>query len=474
MEFKINDLSLTEREVEITYAYDEIKTDVESEVRKQTKKIQLPGFRKGKVPLPLLKKMYGDAFEQEASEKVANNKFWEVAEEKHFHPLGRPTLTEINFKPGEDLNFKVKYEVIPKLEVKDYTGLEIEVPDYKVKETDIESEIDYILKANRNLEPAEIISENRDNVLDVEFTRINENGEPFPGTKKESLQIDLSNEGVHPEIIENSKGKKKGDTFTFSFTEEKKIKNDKGEEEKVPEKLDYSAFIKDIKKIVLPELTEEFIKKVTKDRVSSEPQLREDISKDIQKYYDQTTDDLIRSKLIDLIVKNNDFTPPTAMVASVLEDLIKNEEEQAKKQGYGKIDKNEATNRLRKSAEYNVKWFLIKDAIQKKEDIKITDDEINELAAKDAEKTGIAVEKLVNYYKSSNHGEKIIDEKLFDFLKEKNTINKFDPDKLKQKEAENKEVKAEQPEQKEAEKNELETEQPEKKEPENKETEESK
>ncbi len=429
MEFKINDLSLTEREVEIKFEYNEIKTDIETEVRKQTKKVQLPGFRKGKVPLPLLKKMYGDAFEEEASEKVANSKFWEVADEKHFHPLGRPTLTEINFKPGEDLQFKVKYEVVPKLDVKDYTGLEIEVPDYKVKESDVESEIDYIRQSNRILEPAESVSGNRDNVLDVEFTRLNENGETFPETKKESLQIDLSNEGVHPEIIENSKGKKTGETFNFSFTEEKKIKNEKGDEEKVPEKLFYSALIKNIKKILLPDLTEDFIKKVTKERVTTEAQLREDIEKDIQKYYDHTTEDLIRNKLIDLIIKNNDFNPPAAMVESVLNDFIKNEEEQIKKQGYGKFDKTEAENRLRKSAEVNVKWYLIKDAILKKEDIKLTDDEINDLAAKDAEKTGIALEKMINYYKSSNHGEKIIEEKLFDFLKAKNTINRLAADK---------------------------------------------
>ena len=74
---------------------------------------------------------------------------------------------------------------------------------------------------------------------------------------------------------------------------------------------------------------------------------------------------------------------------------------------------------------------MIKNAIQKKEDIKISDKELNELAAKDAEKTGIAVDKLVNYYKSSNYGEKIIDDKLFNFLKEKNTINKVDPEKFK-------------------------------------------
>ena len=75
MEYKINDISLTEKEIEVTLLFDEIKTDVETEVKKQTKSIQIAGFRKGKVPPALIKKMYGDALEYEASEKVANHQF---------------------------------------------------------------------------------------------------------------------------------------------------------------------------------------------------------------------------------------------------------------------------------------------------------------------------------------------------------------------------------------------------------------
>jgi FKBP-type peptidyl-prolyl cis-trans isomerase (trigger factor) len=139
-------------------------------------------------------------------------------------------------------------------------------------------------------------------------------------------------------------------------------------------------------------------------------------------------------RLFSLIVKNNDFVPPVSLVNNILEDMVKNEEETSKKQGYKKYDKVEASNRLRKSAEYNVKWYLIKEAIQKKENIIISDEELAELAAIDAEKTGIAVDKLINYYKSSNYGEKLIDKKTYDFLKEKNNINSVDPETFSQKE----------------------------------------
>jgi trigger factor len=434
LEYKINDISLTEREIEITLPFDEIKTDVETEVKKQTRNIQLAGFRKGKVPPALLKKMYGDALEYEASEKVANHQFWEIAKEKHLHPIGQPSMTDIKFKPGEDLTFKVKYEVVPQLDVKDYTGLTIEIPKFEVKDDDVESEISYILKANSSNEPADEVGDDKNFILDVEMKRVDENGAAIEGTKPENIQIDLTNERVQQEIIDNAKGKKTGESFSFSFTDEHTEKDENGKENKVSEIYNYSAFIKGIKKIISPELNEELIKKVTKDKVTNEADLRAEIRKDIQGYYDQRNEELTQDKLIGLIIKNNDFVPPASLVTNILEDMVKNEEESNKKQGYRKYDKVEASNRLRKNAEYNVKWYLIKEAIQKKENIIISDEELNELAAKDAEKTGIAVDKLINFYKTQNYSEKLIDKKIYDFLKEKNTINSVDPEKLSKKE----------------------------------------
>jgi trigger factor len=431
LDIKVNDLSLSEKEVEVTASYDEIKNDIESEVLKQTKKIQMPGFRKGKVPLPVLKKMYGDALEYEASEKVANSQFWNVAKEKDLKPIGQPQLIDIKFNPGQDLYFKVKYEVLPELDVKDYEGIEIEVPEFITKDEEVDTEIKYILNSNRILEEADIVGDDNNYLLDVEFTRLDENGEPFNNEFPEPMQIDFTTGRVQPEIIENAKGKKNNEIFKFSFTDEHTHKKDDGEDEVHKETYYYEALIKKIQKVILPELNEELIKKVTKDKVSAETELREQIRKDIQSYYDQRTEEMIKDKIVAEVVKKNDFVPPTTFVNNILEDLLKREEEEHKKRAYGKFDRNEAANRFRKVAEVQVKWYLIKSALEKKENISMTDEELTELAAKDAEKTGIAVEKLVNYYKTSNYAERFIDQKLFDFLKEKSNIKKVDPEQYK-------------------------------------------
>jgi len=435
LEFTVNDISQSEKEVAVTLNYDEIRDEIASEVKKQTNKIQVPGFRKGKVPKNIIKQRFGDSLEFEASEKVANSRFWQLAKENNLRPIGQPVMTDLDFNIEKEFKFKVKYEVIPEIEVKDYTNQLIEVPDLKVTSVEIEKEIDHLLRSNSTQEDAEIVGDDNNFLLDVELNRVNDDGQPATDNKPEKMQIDLSNETVHIDIKENAKGKKVGEKFKFHFHDERMVPNKDGVEEKVVEHFDYEVLILGIKKIVLPELNEELIKKVTKDKLSTEVELRSEIEKNIQNYYDQRADEFIRNRLIGLIITKNDFTPPSFMVESILDEMVKSEEERLKKQGMKKVDTKYLKEYLQPSALNEVKWYQLKNEILKKEKLEVTDKELEELAAKDAEKTGLPVDKLVNYYKSSNQMERMLDQKLFSFLKEKNEIKKVNPDKLsKQKE----------------------------------------
>ena len=439
MEFKVNDISQSEKEVEVTLSYDEIRNEIDSEVKKQSSKIQIPGFRKGKVPKQIIKQRYGDALEYEASEKVANSRFWQLAKDNQLNPIGQPVMTDLDFHPEKEFKFKIKYEVLPEIDVKDYTGQSIEVPDLIAKSEDVQKEIENILRSNSSQEDTDVVGDDDNYLLDVELTRVDENGQPTADSKSEKMQIDLSNKDVHIDIKTNAKGKKVGEKFKFHFHDERMVPNKEGVEEKVVDHFDYEVLIQGIKKIVLPELSEEIIKKVTKDKLSTEGELRSDIEKNIQNYYDQRTEEFIRSRLIGLIISKNDFTPPSFMVESVLGEMVKSEEERMKKQGMKKVDTKYLREYLQPSALNEVKWYQLKSEIQKKENIEVTDQELEELAKADAEKTGLPIDKLINYYKSSNQVERMLDKKLFDLLKEKNEIKKVDPEKLSQKQKEEKE-----------------------------------
>ncbi len=429
MEFNVNAINDSEKEVEIKLLYDEIKSEIIDEVKKQAKEIQVPGFRKGKVPVSMLKKMYGDALEYEASEKVANSFFWKVAKEKDLKPIGQPTMTDLKFEPEKELSFKVKYETIPTLSVSGYKNLSFDIPDYQVSEDEVNREINYILQSNRTLEEADIVSDEK-TIIDAEIILLERNGEKVTDAKPEKMQIDLSADGISKDIVDNALNKKTGESFNFSFKDEHTHKLEDGKEELHKEEYLYQVNILGIKKVILPELNEELIKKVTKDKVSTEEELRTEIKSDIQKYYDQRVEELVRGRLVSEIIKNNDFVPPKSLVDNILEEYLKSEEEQAKKSRYP-FNRDEARTRLQKSAENEVKWYLIKNEIQKNENITITDEELNELAKKESEKTGIPLDKMISFFKSSGQTEKNLDRKLFEFLKLNNTINKVAPEKFK-------------------------------------------
>lgn len=433
MEYNLVDVSSSEKEIEVKLTYEEIKDELESEVKKESKKIQIPGFRKGKAPLSMIKKFYGDSLEYDASEKVANNWFWKLAEQKDLRPISRPSMTDIQFEPTQELSFKVKYEIIPILELKDYKGLSFEVPEFIVKDTEVDREINYILQSNQTTEAVEVVGDDDNFIIDVEAIRLDKDGNPYEGTKAEKFHLHLNDEKVQPEIKANAKGKIVGDTFEYSFIDEADKPDDSGNTEKIREEIKYKFNILGIKKIILPLLNEEFIKNVTKDKVSNEAELRENIKNDLQNYYNQKVEEISRGKLISEIIKNNDFTPPASLVSNILKEYIKSEEEQAKKNKNKFFDKEEAEKRLYKSAENEVKWYLIKNQIVKNEDLQVSDEELAELAKTESETTGLPVEKLLNYYKSSNHSERIIDKKLFDFLEQNNTIIKVDPENFNKK-----------------------------------------
>ncbi len=431
METKVNVLSESEHELEVTLDYDEIKNEIEEAYKKERKSISLPGFRKGKVPIPMLKKIYGEMIEYKASEDIANKKFWEIVDAQKLEPISTPQLSDLDFEIGKQLKFKVKYDVKPKLDLKDYTGLEIEKPVFKVKEEDIENEIKNILKAHSKFEEAEIIEDENYRVV-LDLIRKDENNKDIDDTKSEDVTVDLSDPKVNPEIAKNATGKKVGDKFTFSFTDEHKHGDEVHKEE-----YNYEATIKKIEKIIPPEITEEFVQKISNNKAKTLDEFREQLRKEFKDYLEKQSEDIFLNALLNKVVENNDFKVPRGYVELLEKRMLQSELDNAKAYGYKNVDEQKILEQIKPRAEWNAKWQVILANIAEKENLKVTDEELRELSKEEAEKTGISEDKLFKYYKDSNKAELMLEEKVIDFLKKNNTAKEYDPaEKAKEKEKE--------------------------------------
>lgn len=428
MEIKVNQISDSLQEVEVNLDYNEITSEIEQAYLEERKNIEIDGFRKGKVPLPMLKKLYGEAIEFKASEKIATNKFWEVVDKENLKPISTPQLMDIDFVRGSKLFFKIQYEVKPKLDIKNYTNLEIEKPIFKVKEEDIEKEIAYLLKSHLQYEPAELV-ENNNYRITVNLQRIDENGVAVIGQRSENMVIDLSDEKVNPQIVENANGKKINEKFPFTFVDE----HYHGEELH-REEYRYEAEITKIEKIVEPEPTEEIIKKISGNKASTLNEFKEILRKNFSDYYTKQSDEIFTNNLLNEVVKNNDFTPPPGFVNTVHKRFIEMEKENAKRYKMPNVDENAIAEYYKPRAEWNAKWQIIMENIAEKENIIVDDSELEALANQESEKTGISAQKLLKFYKDSNHSSVLLEDKVIDFLKKNNKLKEVDAEeKIKEK-----------------------------------------
>ncbi|MBK7979066.1 MAG: trigger factor [Ignavibacteriae bacterium] len=421
METKINILNNTEHEIEVNFSYDEIKTEIETAYQAERKKIAMPGFRKGKVPIAMLKKAYGDAIEYKASEDIANNKFWEIVKEQNLKPLSMPQMTALDFEINKYLNFKVKYEVKPTLDLKDYTNQEIEKPVFKVNSEDIEAEVNNLLKSKASFENADEVTDNTYKIT-VDLQRTDADGNDIEGNKSSNIVIDLSDNKVNENIVKNAQGKKLGENFKFSFVDEHMHGDHKHVEE-----FNYNADIKKIEKIVLPEITEDLVLQISGKKAKTINELKEVTKSNYENYYNDQSTRIFENTLLEQIVKNNDFEPSKSYVEIILNRMIENEKQYAKQYKTPIPNDEILRTNLRPKAEWNAKWQIILENIAEKEKIEVTENELEEMAKEESEKINIPVDKLIKYYKDSNRLETMVEEKVIKFLKENNKIKEVDP-----------------------------------------------
>ncbi|MFA7418572.1 MAG: trigger factor [Melioribacteraceae bacterium] len=420
MEVKLTQPSADQQEVEISLTYAEIQPEIQNAYKEEAKKLTIDGFRKGKAPMGMIKKLYGEAIEYKASEDISSKKFWDAVDQEGLKPISTPQLLDIDFVIGEKLTFKVRYEVKPKIEVKDYTGIEVEKPVFKFEAADVEKEIDFMLKPHVKYEEADVVSD-LNHKITVDLQRMDDKGLPMEGSRSENIQIDLSDEKVNPQIKENALNKKVGEEFEFVFTDE----HHHGEELH-KEEFRYSADLIKVEKLVKPEMTEDLIKKVSKNKATTLDELKSQLEKNFEEYYTKQTEEIVTNSLLDKVVKNNDFAAPQGYVNTLHKRMVDAERENAKRYKAPNFDEAAVAEYFKPRAEWNAKWQIIMETLAEKENIKVEDSELEELAKKEAEQTGITVSKLMKYYKDTNRVDMLLEEKVIKFLKDNAKITEVD------------------------------------------------
>ncbi len=409
MEITINPISEVRHEADISVSNEELQPHFTVAYQKYQPKVELKGFRKGKAPMDLVKKLYGDAIEHEALDEVANEVYRKVMIEKNITPLGTPSMVDMDFKRGDHFRFKIQYDVKPEIELGKFKNIHVERPVHKVTDAEIDAELHHIRQSNSTSTEVQSVSD-EEHVVIADAQELDETGAPVIGKKSVDTRFTLSDPTLIKEIKDALKSATVGETYRATF------ESKHGDHSHV---VNLSIAVKKIEKLNLPEFDAELVKKISAEKFSKPEEFKQNMRQDIERYWSEQAERKVDDAIAQELVKMHEFPVPESMVNSFLDAFVDDVKNKARDKKLPKnFDEKKFREESREYAIWQAKWTLLKQRITEVEKITVTEEELEKLAEADAVRIGVDKERLIEYYKMSNAGnERLLTDKIMAFLK---------------------------------------------------------
>jgi trigger factor len=399
LEAKINQHSAIEHELEIHIDESELKEAFDEAYREVRPKLSLPGFRPGKAPMGMVKKMHGDSIEGDALEKLAQEKFRIAAKENDIKPLGSPVMTDLHRHAGEGAHVKIAYEVAPEIELKDFAGMEVEKPVYVIADEDIDARIRRIRFAEAEQEPTEEIDD-EERLVTLNLRELEPEAGKEPNNT-DGVQAYLADPDVLPEIREALLGKKVGNVVEIELP--KNPTNAQSSETAERGKVEVTVVA--VSKVKLPELTEEYIKKISRDRASTEDELRATVREELEAAGIERGREEHDEAIVRGIIVRHEFLVPRTVTHAVLDQMIADFKERNRQRGYPEefgLDEKAFRDRMWNVAEQRAKWSLLMEKLIEANHLQASDEDFDALAEKQAAEYGLSKENLLKFYQKDD------------------------------------------------------------------------
>ena len=313
MSISIETLEGLQRRVTIIVAADKIDAAYKEQLKGYAKNARVDGFRKGKVPHSIIEQRFGVAARQDVLSDEMQRAFFDAVIAEKINLAGRPTFTPNNYQPGQEFSFSVTFEVFPEVELKGLENIEVEKPVVEISEADLDKMVDVLRKQQATWAESQEAVKAEDRVV-IDFVG-SVDGEEFEGGKATDFVLAMGQGRMIPGFEEGIVGHKAGEQFDIdvTFPAEYHAENLKGKAAK------FAITLKKVENIVLPELTEEFVKKF--GNAKSVEDLRAEIKKNMQRELNNAVTARVKNQVINGLIAQNDIEVPAAAVAEEVEVL---------------------------------------------------------------------------------------------------------------------------------------------------------
>lgn len=396
MEVKMQNIDTNLVELEITVEAAKFGEALEKAFRKNAKSFNIPGFRKGKVTLNMVKKFYGvEVLYNDAIELCIESSYGKAVDENDLNPVDYPAIEVVEVGEGKDLVYKAKVTVMPEVKLGDYKAVEVVAPKKEDIAKVVERELDNLQQKNARVEEKTEGVVAKGDIAVIDFKGFI-GDEAFEGGEGNDYPLEVGSGSFIGNFEEQLEGLKVGDSKDVVVT----FPAEYGKEELNGKEARFEVKINRIDVKEVPALDDEFASEVSEFETMDE--LKADITKKAEEMSKSRIDSEMKEAVVNKVVDNATIEIPEVMIAKETDNMIKNLEQRLKQQGieleqyYELTGSSEEKMReyMKENAERKVKTDLVLSEITKVEKIEVSEEELKEKALEVAKMYSAEADKI--------------------------------------------------------------------------------
>lgn len=365
MRVTVSETEVGKKILEVEVPVERTQNALQAAYTKYQKKTQLPGFRKGKVPLDIIRTRFGKAIESEVVEDLISETYKDAQKEQGINPAGAAQIENVEFAEGKPLKYKATVEVFPQIALKEYKGIEVTKEIPRITDKDVDAALESLREHY-----AEVITVDEEakegHYIVADIQGVDRSGVPIVGDKVENVDFQLGKSSFGPEFDKELLGLRRDDQRIINVTYPK----DHSDPKLAGSEQFFSVKVREIKEKRLPEIDDDLAKTVSE--LDTLADLRKEVRADLLRRAELEIERKVRDQIAEQLTKENPIPVPEGLVTRFLDSFVAD----IKQKSQEPFDEELLRNRYRSYALNQIRLHLILEEIGRLEHIGEGDEKV--------------------------------------------------------------------------------------------------
>ena len=323
MDIEIEDVDSCNKKIKFVIPHQDYKREIDTYYKKLGREVKVPGFRKGKVPASLLEKQFGPDVKKEVLSNLISNQLNQAISEKDLRAIGQPHLLEVNAEEGTDISVSASVEVLPSVDIQEYSGIEMEMKIPRITDEEVEQTIEAFRQ--RKAKTSEITDRpvQEKDLIKIDFTS-KLGDQPFEGGEAKDQIIQVGGGQLIEGLDKGMIGMEIGDDRDITVPVPKDYHN----KEIAGKDVDFNIVLKGIQVQELPKLDDKFARELdTEKKYDSLEDMKSKVRIELEDYERNEALKATKKKFAEKLTEQN----PVELPEGLIKEQIKFMSNQAKK-----------------------------------------------------------------------------------------------------------------------------------------------